>query len=393
MAPRPISGRTAIGAARSAIWAWLAALLIGAALPPVAQAAQRVGSTKPATTAEAAPPAQVRALLTLLADPGVQKWLEQQHPAEAQIKPRDRAEGSVSHYLDTRIGATRAHIVALAAAVPDLPNQFARAHGLVQAELGDRGRAKVLLHLAVFVALGFGAEWLFRKLTARVRRRLDELPAATVKHRLRLIAARFGFAAGLVAAFALGSVGPFLALDWAPLLREMLLGYLVAVLITRIAVILAHFVLSPKHERFRIIPMSNAAARFWSWRFTQLVGWFAFGWVTVGLGRTLGYSLAARQLVAYALGLVLLAIALDATWRRPARTLGAAAEVLPSEAHRPGRGAQNALLSIGFALLWALWVIKAMPSFWLLSIVIVLPLASGVTRRAVDHLLRPPGSP
>ncbi|MGH7029762.1 MAG: mechanosensitive ion channel family protein, partial [Stellaceae bacterium] len=38
-------------------------------------------------------------------------------------------------------------------------------------------------------------------------------------------------------------------------------------------------------------------------------------------------------------------------------------------------------------------VARAMPTFWLLLIAIALPLASAATRRAVDHLLRPPGSP
>jgi len=49
-------------------------------------------------------------------------------------------------------------------------------------------------------------------------------------------------------------------------------------------------------------------------------------------------------------------------------------------------------MSVGIVLLWGLWVVRAMPSFWLVLVVISLPLAIGVTRRAVEHLLRPPGS-
>ena len=41
---------------------------------------------------------------------------------------------------------------------------------------------------------------------------------------VRAVAMRLAFGAGLVAAFALGSVGAFLAFDWPPLLREMVLG-------------------------------------------------------------------------------------------------------------------------------------------------------------------------
>jgi hypothetical protein len=61
--------------------------------------------------------------------------------------------------------------------------------------------------------------------------------------------------------------------------------------------------------------------------------------------------------------------------------------------HRLGPGAQNALLSIGIVLLWALWLAGAMHSFWLLLVIITLPLANGVARRIVEHLLQPPASP
>jgi hypothetical protein len=106
-------------------------------------------------------PPEIAEFMALLADPKVQKWLEQ-HVAEPSHKPAPQAE-SVSHYFDTRVGATREHIAALAAALPGLPNQFERAVGLLQAEIPTRGT--VLLHLALFVALGFGAEWLFRQAT------------------------------------------------------------------------------------------------------------------------------------------------------------------------------------------------------------------------------------
>ena len=372
--------------------ACVASTVLTAMLLSPGYAAQH-GGVKPATPeSEQATPKKIQELMTLLADPKVRDWLEQESKAEAaQEKASEAATASVSEYFDSRVGAIREHIVALAAAFPDLPNQFERGATLVSADLGDRGRAKLLLHLALFVALGFGVEWLFRKATARMRRHLDELPMDTVQHRLRVIAARFAFAVGLVAAFALGSVGPFLALDWAPRFREILLGYLVAFLVTRVALIFSRLLLAPDHERFRIIPIDTAAARFWCRRVTAFVGWFAFGWVLVGLAGGLGYSLEGRQLVAYAFGLVLLAIALEAVWRRPIALVDTTAP-LSHPTHHLGRGAQNALLTLGIVLLWVLWVLHAMPGFWLVLVIITLPLAIRVSRRAVQHLLRPPAS-
>jgi len=192
-------------------------------------------------------------------------------------------------------------------------------------------------------------------------------------------------------AFALGSIGPFLAFDWPPLMREGLFGLLVAFLVVRIANVVGRFLLAPYNERFRVIPMDTAAARFWRRRFVWFVGWLAFGWVIVGFGVHLGYTLEARELVAYALGLVLVAIALDAVWRRPA-PVHEVGEESSAVTRRFGRGTANTALSVGIVLLWVFWVIHAMASFWLVLVVMALPLAISVTRRAVDNLLRPPGS-
>jgi moderate conductance mechanosensitive channel len=335
-------------------------------------------------SAEAATPPEIAEFMALLADPKVQKWLIQQHPAQASQKPAPHEE-TVSQYIDARVGETREHIAALAMTLPDLPNQFEQGAGLLRAQIPTRGTVLVLV--LAFAAVGYGVEWLFRKATQKTRERLAGLPVETVNDRLRLVAARFAFAFGVVIAFGIGSLGPFLAHDWPPLLRQMLLGYLVAFLVTRIAVVVGDFLLAPDAERFRIVPTDRVAARFWCRRLTAFVGWFAFGWVTVGMLGALGFSLAGHELVAYLLGLGLLAIALEAVWRRPV------APAPLSDTPRLGRGAQNALLSVGIVLLWGLWVARAMPGFWLVLVIIILPIASRITQRAVGHLLQPPGAP
>ena len=370
--------------------ACLAAWLLFAGLLPGAEAATPQKAAKP-TTSEEASPKQIQELTTLLADPKVRNWLEQQAKAEAASE-KAGTEESVSEALDSRLAAIREHIVALARTIPGLPEQFRQSHARVTADIGDKGRAESLLLLALFVGLGCGVEWLFRKATQRARGHLDALPSETVKERLHIAALRFAFAVGLVMAFALGSVGPFLVLDWPPLLREMVFGYLVAFLVLRVAIVIGHLLLAPRHERFRVIPMDTVAARFWHRRLVRFIGWFAFGWVTVGFGGTLGYSLEARQLVAYAFGLVLVAIALDAVWRRPAALRDGSVTRSPVT-HRFGRGTANAALTVGIVLLWVFWVIHAMASFWLVLVAMTLPLAISIARRAVDNLLRPPGSP
>jgi moderate conductance mechanosensitive channel len=370
----------------------LLAVLIAAGAVTDAIAASKPGSGQPATAASQEPPTQVRALLILLADPAVQKWLEHEGAAVTAAKPKAAKSESLTEFFASDLDRIRQHISDVVGAVFTLPEAFSEAVLGLEAETEGGGRFPVSRLLAVFVALGFGAEALFRWATQRVRRRLDSLPVASVPERMRLIGERFVLAAGLVVAFTVGSVGAFLAFRWPPLLREIVFGFLLAIVVIRIAIVVGNFLLAPGHERFRIVPMDEAAARFWCRRLRWSVGWFALGFVFVQELGTLGFSLPERQLVAYVLGLGLLAIGIETIWRRPA-PVATGAEAAATEVRNLNRGTENGLLTVSAVLLWVLWVAHAMAAFWLLLIVVVLPLASVMTRRAVDHLLRPPGTP
>ncbi len=358
------------------IWLFVAAIVLAAAMsvPVIAQEA--------APAAE--PPAKVQELLKLLDDPAVREWLAQHQAGTAAAQPTTPAappeqEMGASSYFAGRIAAIREHISALVAALPKLPAELERAGIILGLEFQERGLIKILLLIAVFIGLGFGAERLFYWIARGIEAWIKALPLDTVAQRLLAVAVRLAYGLGMVTAFAIGSVGGFLALDWPPLLREIVLGYLLAFLVLRLTLVAARFFLAPSGERFRILPMSTEAAWFWTKRLGLFIGWLAFGWVTVGLLSTLGMSIEARRLFAYALGLGLLAIALETIWRRPVEP--------PAERSRTAAW----LLSIYAVAMWLCWVASAMPGFWLLLVIIGLPLALRLTQRAVDHLLRPPG--
>jgi small-conductance mechanosensitive channel len=351
------------------------------------------------TATPAPPPAEVQELVRLLAQPNVRAWLEQQPAAApaATATPSDpaaseaAATGSPQHVLATRLTRIRDHLHRLVAAVPQVPAELQRAWTVLSLELQERGLLQVLFLIATFVGLGFGVEWLFWRATTGVRARIGTAPLTTVGERLRTVGTRFAFGIGLVGAFVLGSVGAFLALRWPPLLKEVVLGYLLAFSSLRLTLVVGRFLLAPggrrstNVERFRIVPMTTEAARFWHCWLGAAVGWFAFGYVTVGILRTLGVDPSVRQLAAYSLGLGLLAIGLYVAWRRP--PLAEPAEGRSAAGQRGGPWLASAYL----VALWLLWVAAAMPAFWLAVVVAGLPATIRLVARSVNHLLRPPG--
>src|SRR5215469_2709490 len=144
----------------------------------------------PAAADKATASPKVRALATSLAE----EWLKEQGVAiPAATAPAQPADPSFEDYLNSAAGAVHGQIMDLAKAVPELPDEFEHAAARITAIDPDAGRGQLLLalgifgdpymvatrriaaevqaflNLAIFLAFGFGAEWLFRKATGRVR--------------------------------------------------------------------------------------------------------------------------------------------------------------------------------------------------------------------------------
>jgi small-conductance mechanosensitive channel len=287
----------------------------------------------------------------------------------------------------------REHFAALIAAIPLLPSETARAASAIGQELSARGAALMVLLFAFFVGAGLAAEWLFWKISEGWREGIATARLDTVRARLLALTGRLVWSICSVLAFAAGSIGVFLAFEWPPLTREIMIGYLLAAVGFRLARILLDFLLSPPDmktfagvQTFRIISMSDEAAAFWARRIAYAAGWFAFGYTTVAVVGWLGFSRPAQQIVAYGLGVVLLILGLEAVWRRPSRSGDTQAPA------RIGSRTKTWLWTVCFVILWALWVASAMRFFWLLVVSLALPAGAVLAHRAVNNILRPPGA-
>jgi moderate conductance mechanosensitive channel len=330
-------------------------------------------------------PEELRTLAELFRDPAIQSWLQAQaEGAPGAPQAGTAGEAATVHQMMTgRVDAMRAFLRELAAAVPILPGELSGAWTRLYAETQERGLVSVLVLLVVFAALGFGLEWLYWWATPGLRTRMIATRLETVRDRLRAIAGRAAFGLGVLLAFASGSIGAFLLFDWPPLLKQIVLAYLLVFLISRLVLVLGRFLLAPGAERFRIVPMATPSARFWFVWSTVLVGWFFFVKVTLDLLAVLGVSRPAVYLVGLACGVVLVALTLYVVWRHPARESGEPA----SGGHRLGAW----LLSLYVVVVWLLLFTGSVAPFYVGVILLLLPIALRCVHLAVAHVLRPEG--
>ena len=282
-------------------------------------------------------------------------------------------EATVSGFVEARLQVLGDHLHGLFAALPGLPAELAVAGARLRDELAGRGLLEVCLLLASFVGLGVVAELLFVWATGRIAARVETAPLATPGDRIRCVRTRLTLGLARVVCFALGSIGGFLAFTWPPQLRRLVLGYLVAAMALRLMLAFGRFLFAPRHERFRVVPMSDAAAGFWLRWSAAFVGWFAFGYVTLEHLRQLGMSLAATQALAYLLGLGLLLIVLRTIWR-PAMPVAPRGRIVAT------------VLAVA---IWVAWVVGAGLLMMLLLVGSALAVTIPGAHRAVLHLFRP----
>jgi hypothetical protein len=256
-------------------------------------------------------------------------------------------------------------LMLLAAAFPRLPSELERARIILSLEFEEHGLIGILFLIAVFIGVGFACAWAYWYFTTGFRNWIIATEIVTVGDRLRAMVARLAFGTGWALSFAIGSIGAFLCFSWPPLLREIVLGYLVAFLCVWLARIVGRFLLSAgggPAARFRIVPMSDAAAKFWQRRLVMAVGVLAFAWVTIGLLKTLGVSPAGLLIISYVASTFLLILGLETIWRAPVDEDETAA---PRRLSRRVRG----LIASGLLILmWLLWSLYLMPGFALVVI-------------------------
>jgi moderate conductance mechanosensitive channel len=296
-------------------------------------------------------PEKAKQFLQLLSDPEVKGWLEGKVPAAAK-----EPDLSISEDILTLEASIRARVGALAAAIPRVPQELAHAAVVVSRDVNSGRPGLAISILAVLIAVGFGAEWLVRRALARARGAITQEDAGQ--------AILSGIAALLT--FALASGGSFLAFEWPPLLRRIILTLLLAFIAFRVVRTAAGLLFvfggtkSDSSDRPTQLFESEASTGFWRWRLSLVAGFLFFGWAIASLMPDIGFSQEVTRLAAFLFGLGILATAIDVVWRRP-----------------DGRGSlvKRLLLTLSLIVLWVAWVAGLLGVLWLGIFALVLPTA------------------
>lgn len=287
-----------------------------------------------AQTAPPPPQQKIDQLIGLLQDPEIQTWLESRKKEQDATAAAAQPSGFAT--WEARL---RSRIHDILAAVPRIPSEVSEGAARARQDAVSHGYAPIFLIFAALVAAGAAAEWLFRR--AR---------SPSIGPVARLLP---------VAVFTLVVAIIFFAVEWPPLARLVLLAYLVAFVVYRVAAVLIGLVES-------IRPSLGIRAQLF-------IGIALFATATATLGAPLGVDRAVTEAISYCFSLLLLALAIETVWSALARPI-----------------VIKAGLTAFLALLWILWCLDLQGLFWLGVYALVLPDLLRVIGRAAATLTTAP---
>ena len=344
-----------------------------------------------AQTAAELPP-QARELIKLLEDPALKTWLVSQGKAAAAPQAA-AADDNPVRYLGEEIRQFGRSLGALFAYAPKLPGDLAGAFARIWAELAGFGLLGAIALFLAFGAMGVGAIRLLNLATAKARIEISEREIKTVSDRLQVVLTRLAFSFGVMACGIAGSIGAFLLFDWPPLLRETVLTALAALVIFAVTGSMSMFLLAPSAakafkgiQRFRVVPMDDAAADFWHKTIRRLAAWISFTFFIMLTLRSYQLGPEGVRSLGSVLGLGHVFIVVRAAWTRPR------APLLRSVAAGPAQGAGSAFTFFTAALMAAVWLSRAAGAYQLMVFILAgwgLWIALRAIGPSVRHILRP----
>ncbi|MFN3546897.1 MAG: mechanosensitive ion channel family protein [Mesorhizobium sp.] len=376
----------------------LATLLLALLLFPavaIAQSAVQLAQREPAaaaTTGGAPSANDVQELLRILGDPRVVEWLKD--AAEAAPSATETDGSSLRAAFEQRLAAARWRMAELARAwsnFPLIPEVLMQAW---RSQLSPGEALRSLTYVIIFVFVGGGLEWLFWQYFHPTLVRVEHTVPETLMRRLSAAGARLFLQALAITIFSIGSVGAFLAFNWPGFLERVVVNLLIAVIAVRALATLSRFLLAPRFQTLRLVPLDDRlASKVHGWNVFVAIVFVASLVVSdtlTALARTAsGSEQAQSAALAVSVGLgALTAIAVLAMiWSMTPRIMrdGAVPRFargrLEPVAVRLLPVAQSLVVAVAFLL----WVSGAQELMWTVLIVGLFVPATTLARAMIDH--------
>ena len=202
---------------------------------------------------------------------------------------------------------------------------------------------------------------------------------------------------GSIAVFAFGSIGLYVGFEWSAFIDDIVLSLLAGIIVMRFVIMVAVFVLAPKVDDLRLVPLDTAAAKnIYAW-ILAAGGMGLLGYLSVDTIDRMAIAAPSLLAVESIAGLLFVAVLISAIWQSVSMRRGALASTgdgaaattasATPDAFQPSPGNIKPVLSSALVLVaFALWLLEADAVMWtLVTLSLIFP-AIKLSRIMVDHV-------
>ena len=313
--------------------------------------------------------AQVDALIAKLSDVQVRQILREYlyELTQARARAGKAAKMSLGERMEKEALKLEKRIPLMIAGLSEIPSVLGAAVARWQPKEGRYPILFLIFRIGFAVVVGLILEWLFRRATAKARKRVCALDLdAPFSTRLK---SAF-FAAGLetlaLGSFFVGGIVVFLIFFRdSEATRLFMASFVRAYIIVRIVAIVSRFSLSPEEPALRLESVSDDGARFLHRRIVWICVFFAFSFRSADFLFAIGLKQPPYDLLITVFGTVvtILFIVMVAKSRSRLSVSSAQIPTVNEESSQSGRlisgqlgGAKYWIVIAYLALIWALWV-------------------------------------
>ena len=333
-------------------------------------------------------PEEVKALLQLLANENVVRWLQNELDAKAPQSAANTS-GNIKAAMARRLQQLRTRAADVMQAVTDLPALPASLQQRWQSGMTAVDTLRSVIYLLIFLFIGFGLEWLYWCYASLKLHQLELSDVSGLKASAERASTVGLLRLGGATLFSLGCVGTFLFFDWAELAGQVVLSVLFVAVSLRILLVASRVVFAPASEHLRMVPMSTPMARrcvFWIFVIAA-VGLITR--ITADTFTELGINNSARISVYFLASAALAAVIIVAIWawfsntRVAYATEARAGYALSSKSNSPY--VLPVALTILTLVVLALDTLAMHKIKWLLVMIALLLPALAIARHLVDY--------
>ncbi|MCZ6798590.1 MAG: mechanosensitive ion channel [Gammaproteobacteria bacterium] len=318
-------------------------------------------------------------LIRLLSNPAVVKQLQQQLSATANPQSYDvLAVSGFENYFQgflIKVDKRAGEIIFSLSGLPRL----AEALSVAWADnMAGSNFLQSAIYVIIFLFGGFGLEWLYWCYLSGTLKRIELSKPKTYGRILKIAALRALLLFGSTALFVFGSIGLFIGFEWSPFIGNIVLSLLVGVIAMRFIAMISVFVLAPRVDDLRLLPLDGAAAQnIYRW-ILVISGIGIFGYLMVDTLNRMAVESSALLAVEMIAGLIFTSVLIAAIWktgsrRRDAYVSSVIGDDADSAALLPAPGnfkivMWSALILVAFIL----WLFEIDAVMWTLVILFLL---------------------